>query len=319
MSFSSNRSILRFIYFLGVIRWYNLILLAVSQYILSAYILLLQHGEQSKKLAFWFFLTDTTVHGMVLATIFTVASIFIINAFYDKEKDWVNKPGMALMSQAIGSAQLANLYILFNTIGLVFAVLASVKAALFFLGIQFFGWFYSHKLQKKPFLRELSAGMLTIAPLVAIWIHFSMPKVGLITLFTGLLTLLTVKDILKDVSGHRGNLIFGYHTVVKVTGLNQIKRWVLLFTSTALLVFTLISTFWPFSSNQKPYDIIAITGIALLLTWLNSIVWLVSKSDITQKWCLRLQKLFVVALMSGLFIIIIYRYVLFFLYDKVAP
>lgn len=319
MSFSSNRSILRFIYFLGVIRWYNLILLAASQYILSAYILLLQHGERSKKLAFWFFLTDTTVHGMVLATVFTVASIFMINAFYDKEKDWVNKPGMALMSQAVGNAQLANLYIIFNTLGLIFAVLASVKAALFFLGFQFFGWFYSHKLQKKPFLRELSAGILTIAPLIAIWIHFSMPEVGLITFFTGLLTLLTVKDILKDVSGHRGNLIFGYHTVVEITGLDRIKRWVLLFSTTALLVFTLISLVWPFSPDQKPSDIITITGIALLLTWLNSIGWFVSKSQKIQKWCLRLQKLFVVSLMSGLFIIIVYRYVLFFLYDKVAP
>ena len=318
MPFSSNRSILRFIYFLGVIRWYNLILLAISQYILSAYILLLQHGEQSKKLAFWFFLTDTTVHGMVLATIFTVASIFMINAFYDKEKDWVNKPGMALMSQAVGNAQLANLYIVFNTIGLIFAVLASVKAALFFLGFQFLGWFYSHKLQKRPFLRELSAGLLTIAPLLAIWIHFSMPEVGLITFFTGLLTLLTVKDVLKDVSGHRGNLIFGYHTVVAITGLNKIKRWVLLFTTTALLVFTLISSVWPFSANQKPTDIITVTGVALLLTWLNSVGWYFSPSLVIQKWCLRLQKLFVVSLMTGLFIIIVYRYVLFFIYDKVA-
>lgn len=313
----TNRGVLRFIYFLGVIRWYNLLLLALSQYILSAYIHLL--AMPNRKLAFWFFLTDTTVHGMVLATIFSVASIFIINAFYDKEKDWINKPGLALMSQAVGTAQLANLYIVFNTIGLLFAVLASVKSLIFFLGFQFFGWFYSHKLQKIPMVRELSSGILTLAPLLAIWIHFSLPQLGLVPFFTGLLTLIVVKDVMKDVSGHRGNMIFGYHTVVEVTGLGKIKRITLAFVVLAILIHAFAVLFQGNVENHSLTDMKWITAIGLWLTGLNAAIWLFSNPDSVQKWIIRIQKLLVVLLVSGLLMIIIYRYILFFLYDKVVP
>ena len=86
MPLVGHRTILRFIYFLGVVRWYNLILIGISQYLLAAYVLLVKNGSD-KKMAFWQFLTDTTVHSMALATIFTVAAIFIINSFYDLDKD----------------------------------------------------------------------------------------------------------------------------------------------------------------------------------------------------------------------------------------
>ena len=255
MSLLGHRTVLRFIYFLGVIRWYNLLLLGISQYLLSAYILLVKNGSD-KKMAFWQFLTDTTVHSMALATFFTVAAIFIINSFYDLDKDWVNKSNMALMSRAVGTGQLANMYIIFNTLGLLFAFFASSKVAVYFVLFQFFGWFYSHKMQKIAVLRELSASLLTIAPLLAIWIHFSLEVPQLGWYFLGLITVLFVKDIMKDMAGDRGNLIFGYKTVSIVAGQEGSKRlaWTIAFT--AALIFGIA-----YIQLDTVHDLLHITGI----------------------------------------------------------
>jgi 4-hydroxybenzoate polyprenyltransferase len=313
MSLIGHRTVLRLIYFLGVIRWYNLLLLGISQYLLSAYILLVKNGSD-KKMAFWQFLTDTTVHSMALATFFTVAAIFIINSFYDLDKDWVNKSNMALMSRAVGTGQLANMYIVFNTLGLLFAFFASSKVAIYFVLFQFFGWFYSHKMQKIAVLRELSASLLTIAPLLAIWIHFSFEVPELGWYFLGLITVLFVKDIMKDLAGDRGNLIFGYKTVSIVAGQEGSKRlaWTIAFT--AAVIFGIA-----YFQLDTVHDLLHITVIGLVLTFLNTTLW--QRLDNTQhlKWMLRLQKSVVLFYFGALLALIIYRYVLFFVYNIIQP
>ena len=313
MSLFGHRTVLRFIYFLGVIRWYNLLLLGISQYLLSAYILLVKNGSD-KKMAFWQFLTDTTVHSMALATFFTVAAIFIINSFYDLDKDWVNKSNMALMSRAVGTGQLANMYIIFNTLGLLFAFFASSKVAVYFVLFQFFGWFYSHKMQKIAVLRELSASLLTIAPLLAIWIHFSFEVPQLGWYFLGLITVLFVKDIMKDLAGDRGNLIFGYKTVSIVAGQEGSKRlaWIIAFT--AALIFGIA-----YVQLDTVHDLLHITGIGLVLTFLNTSLWQRMEQTKHLKWILRLQKSVVLFYFGALLALIIYRYVLFFVYNIIQP
>lgn len=313
MPLVGHRTILRFIYFLGVVRWYNLILIGISQYLLAAYVLLVKNGSD-KKMAFWQFLTDTTVHSMALATIFTVAAIFIINSFYDLDKDLINKSNMALMSRAIGTGQLANLYIVFNTLGLLFAFFASQKVAIYFVMLQFFGWFYSHKMQKIVVLREISAALLTIAPLVAIWIHFSFEVPELGWYFLGLTVVLLVKDIMKDLAGMRGNMIFGYRTVSIMAGQVGIKRiaWLLSILATAIFLIGC-------SQLQNIHDLLYITGIGLVLTFLNTSLWQRLEQEKYLKGMLRLQKSVLLFYVGALLILIIYRYVLFFVYDIILP
>ena len=313
MPLIGHRTVLRFIYFLGVVRWYNLLLLGISQYLLAAYILLVKNGSD-KKMAFWQFLTDTTVHSMALATIFTVAAIFIINSFYDLDKDWINKSNMALMSRAIGTGQLANLYIVFNTLGLLFAFFASQKVAVYFVLFQFFGWFYSHKMQKIAVLREISASLLTIAPLVAIWIHFSFEVPQLGWYFLGLTTVLLVKDIMKDLAGMRGNMIFGYKTVSMMAGHTGSKRLAWLLSIIATVIFLL-----GYSQLTKIHDLLYITGTGLILTFLNTTLWQGLGQEKHLKWMLRLQKSVVLFYFGALLVLIVYRYVLFFVYNIILP
>jgi 4-hydroxybenzoate polyprenyltransferase len=206
------------------------------------------------------------------------------------------------------------MYIVLNTLGLLFAFFASSKVAIYFILFQFFGWFYSHKMQKIALLRELSASVLTLAPLVAIWIHFSFEVPQLGWYFVGLLVVLLVKDIMKDLAGDRGNLIFGYRTVSIVAGQEGSKRLAWIIAAVASLLVGI--AVWQL---ETVHDVLKITGIGLFLTFLNTTLWQRLKRADQLKWMLRLQKSVVLFYFGALLALIIYRYVLFFVYDVITP
>jgi len=230
MPFTGNKKIIKFIYFLGIIRWYNVLLMVLGQYFLALFVF----GPQY---SFYQIILDKTLHLMVLATIFTLCGAFVINSFYDSDKDLVNRPKSALVGRAIGTTFLANSYILFNLLALIFAFFATQKIFGFYFFYILTCWLYSHKLQKKPILRELSASLLTMAPLIAIWIHYGLWDGKLLYFFCTLLTLLFTKDVVKDLAGHKGNLIFGYNTVVVAAGKSRVKIGLVIFNSIVFLIF----------------------------------------------------------------------------------
>jgi 4-hydroxybenzoate polyprenyltransferase len=169
-------------------------------------------------------------------------------------------------------------------------------------------------MQKIALLRELSASVLTLAPLVAIWIHFSFEVPQLGWYFVGLLVVLLVKDIMKDLAGDRGNLIFGYRTVSIVAGQEGSKRLAWIIAATASLLVGI--AVWQL---EMVHDVHKITGIGLFLTFLNTTLWQRLKRADQLKWMLRLQKSVVLFYFGALLALIIYRYVLFFVYDVITP
>jgi 4-hydroxybenzoate polyprenyltransferase len=169
-------------------------------------------------------------------------------------------------------------------------------------------------MQKIAVLRELSASVLTLAPLVAIWIHFSFEVPQLGWYFVGLLVVLLVKDIMKDLAGDRGNLIFGYRTVSIVAGQEGSKRLAWIIAAVASLLGGI--AVWQL---EMVHDVHKITGIGLFLTFLNTTLWQRLKRADQLKWMLRLQKSVVLFYFGALLALIIYRYVLFFVYDVITP
>ena len=271
MPFSGNKKIIKFIYFLGIIRWYNVLLMVLGQYFLALFVF----GPQY---SFHQIILDKTLHLMVLATIFTLCGAFVINSFYDSDKDLVNRPKSALVGRAIGTTFLANSYVLFNVLAALFAYLATKKILFFFFFYILICWFYSHKLQKKPIVRELSASLLTMAPLIAVWIHYGVWDWKLMYFFCTLLTMLFTKDVVKDLAGHKGNLIFGYNTVVVAAGKSKVKIGLLVFNSIVFLIFLGIYILQKdqFYSNV---DLILGSSISLIATILITSVGLTNWKD----------------------------------------
>jgi 4-hydroxybenzoate polyprenyltransferase len=101
------------IHFFKLIRWKNLLMIALVQYLIK-YALLLpffeSHGVITtlKPLGF-------TI--LVLATIFIAAGGYIINDIYDIEADEVNKPDKVIVNKYISENNALSLFIIFNIIG----------------------------------------------------------------------------------------------------------------------------------------------------------------------------------------------------------
>lgn len=303
MSLKRRNHTIRFLYFLGVIRWYNVLLIALSQIILSAYLHQLLYAKVSKKLALWNFFTDFTLYAMILASAFSIAAAFIINYFYDRDKDWFNRSRLNIMARAVGTKHLANLYVLFNVLGLVFASLASTKIFIYFLAFQFLAWFYSHKIQKFPVLRELTSSILTLAPIIAVWVHLGMPSLSMWIFFITALLIILTKDLLKDIGGNRGNILFGYKTVTAIAG-NKGTLYINL-----AVVFSVLSFFiWTYSNWDYPdIDVLRLSLISLTAVLLNNTIH-VYLGESFLKTATRIQKIILLFHIWGLIMIIAYRY-----------
>ena len=158
-----NTTIIKLFSFLSVIRGYNILVLIIAQYLAAIFIF-----SPSKTLRNTLF--DLHLLYIILATICVVASGYLINDFYDAKLDKINRPLKTRIDNYVRQSTKLRLYFLLNFFGVVFGLLISVKAALFFAIYIFAIWSYSHKLKKYPLLGILSATMLTILPFFAVFV-----------------------------------------------------------------------------------------------------------------------------------------------------
>ena len=80
----------------------------------------------------WEVLKDFELHFIVAASSFIIAGGFIINSFYDLEKDLINRPHKALFDRIVSKSFCLNTYCVLNGIGLTFALFASWRVFLFY-------------------------------------------------------------------------------------------------------------------------------------------------------------------------------------------
>lgn len=217
---------------LSLIRWYSILLIGLAQY-LAAFFVFNPHSPK------FLLIFDFKLHGIVLATAILVAAGYIINAFYDFEKDLINKPKDTIINTVISSNSSLNLYILLNFIGLFIAFVASTKIFLFFFAFSFALWFYSHKLQKIAFLREITASLLTVSAFFSIVLHFNRLDMHVFLYGSMLYTIILIRELSKAFLNKKGDVIYGYETFLVKYGKKKTKAAIysLIALSTAIPVY----------------------------------------------------------------------------------
>ena len=201
---------------LSLVRWYNVLLLTIGLY-LSAIFLLNpdQHWIETLK--------DWRLHVNIASLNFFIMGGYIINAFYDFEKDLINNPKTTIFGRIVSKAFCLNTYLLFNFIGTALALFLGWKILLFNCVLCFSLWFYSHKLRKKALISELSASILTIAPFIAISLYYHTTD-GKIVLYVGFLFALTLtREVIKKLVNLKGDLIYGDQSTPIVIGIWKTK------------------------------------------------------------------------------------------------
>ena len=190
----------------SVVRGYNLIILMLAQYLACLFIFAPEKSHLS-------ILTDLKINGIILTSILCVAAGYIINNFYDLEKDRIKRPMQSYINKQVSQGFKLGVYISLNTLALLIASTVSWRVLLYFFVYQVLVWFYSHKMNRFALIKNLYMVVLRTMPFFALVIFFD--KFDTTLLFhAGFLTILfLITDIVKNLASKRVDLIYNYNSI----------------------------------------------------------------------------------------------------------
>ena len=241
-------ALFKFFALLSLVRWYNIFIIIGAQYLASVFML-------NPEVPWLEVVLDPYLFIVALSTGFIVASGFIINAFYDLERDVINKPQEVVINRLLSQQTGLNFYFLFNTIGMILSFYVSKKVMLFNFLFSIALWFYSHKLKKMGFLGNISAVSLTVAPFLVIVVYYEdiNPAIFFYVAFIALVQL--IRELVKDVMAQKGDVIYGYKSVPLDYGLDKSKR--LIYTLAVMLPLPPVALYMIYDFNNVVYYFVA--------------------------------------------------------------
>jgi 4-hydroxybenzoate polyprenyltransferase len=211
LSRQQKHVLLKFFSMFSVVRGYNILVIVIAQYLTSIYIL--AHDKPIKEVVF-----DINLLMLVLASSVTIASGYIINNFYDSEKDLINRPQKSMLDRLIGQNTKLVFYFVLNFIAVIFASYVSFRAVIFFSIYIFAIWFYSHKLKKLPIVGNITSAILTITPFFAVFIYYKNFETVIFAHAMFLFLILSMRELTKDLENIKGDLALNYNTIPIVYG-----------------------------------------------------------------------------------------------------
>lgn len=249
--------LLKFFSMFSVVRGYNILIIVIAQYLTSIYIL--AHDKPLKQVVL-----DLNLLMLVLASASTIAAGYIINNFYDSEKDLINRPQKSMLDKLVSQNTKLSFYFVLNFLAVVMASYVSFKAVLFF-AIYIFGiWLYSHRLKKLPFIGNLTSAILTVTPFFAIFIYYRNFEAVIFVHALFLFLLVSMRELTKDLENIKGDLAQNYNTIPVVYG-ERVSKMML----TALVLITFIPTYLLVSYFNVGYmDYYFYLSVLLLLVFL---------------------------------------------------
>lgn len=222
---------LKFFSLFSIVRGYNVLVIVIAQYLTSIYIL--APNLPAKEVLF-----DVNLFMLVLASASAIASGYIINSFYDSEKDLINRPRKTMLDRLVSQRTKLASYFVLNFISVIFASYVSFKAVAFF-SLYIFGiWFYSHKLKKYPFVGNLVAATLAVIPFFAVFIYYKNFDLVIFVHATFLFLVIAMRELVKDLENLKGDLAHNYRTIPVVYGVDTSKKML-----TILSVLTLLPSY----------------------------------------------------------------------------
>ena len=255
--------LLKFFSMFSVVRGYNILIVVIAQYLTSIYIL--AHDKTLHQVV-----VDLNLFMLVLSSAATIAGGYIINNFYDSEKDLINRPQKSRLDRLISQNTKLSFYFVLNFIAVVMASYVSFRAVVFF-SVYIFGiWFYSHKLKKLPFIGNLTSAILAITPFFAVFMYYKNYETVIFVHAAFLFLIISMRELTKDLENIKGDLLQNYRTIPIAYGENASKVML-----TVLTVLTIIPTYlllYTFNIGQMDvffYLSLFLLFIFLVLLWIS--------------------------------------------------
>jgi len=273
----------------SVVRGYNIPVIALAQYLSAIFIL----NPEERALDV---ILDWNLFLIVLASSLTIASGYIINSFYDAQKDLINKPKKSMLDRLVSQKTKLNVYFALNMFVTFLAFLVSWRAAVFFSAYIFLIWFYSHKLKKYPIIGNLTAALLAVLPFFGILMYFKNFYEVIFAHATFLYMLILIRELIKDLENLPGDLATNYRTIPVMFGEAVSKRLITVLTFlTVVPVYLLVDVY-----DVGYMDIYFYVGMIIIIFFLIKL-W----NAETQKQYVMLHNILKLLIVTGVFCIVL--------------
>ena len=295
LSRKSKLFVMKIISLFSVVRGYNIPIIILAQYLSAIFILAKDQPALST-------LLDINLFLIVLASSVTIASGYIINNFYDSQKDLINRPRKSMLDRLVSQKTKLMVYFSLNFIAAFLGFLISWRAALFFSVYIFLIWFYSHKVKRYAIIGNLMSTLMTIAPFFAIFLMYfkdienTNSYLVIFSHATFLFLLLWVRELIKDLENIAGDFVNNYQTIPVVYG-EKVSKYLI----TVLSILTVIPVYILIELDDVGYMDIYFYSCFIVLIFFLIYLWKsTSKEDY-----LKLHTVLKVLIVSGVFCIVL--------------
>lgn len=253
--------LLKLLSLVSVVRGYAIALMIAAQLFTASFIL-------SPEAPLSEVLLSANLWWLILATALSIAGGYIINNFYDQEKDLINRPRRSKLDRMLRQQTKLSGYFILNFTAVLAASAVSFQAALFFSGFIFLMWYYSHRLKKIIFVGNLTSAILSVMPLFILVVYFKSFSSIIVVHACFLLLLLASRELLKDLENLTGDLVQGYKTIPVVYGVHSAKIiGILLIALTFVPAIILILYYDIHAMRYYFYITMAVLPYGALLLW----------------------------------------------------
>ena len=289
LSRKNKHLLLKIVSMFSVIRGYNIPIIALAQYLSAIFILAPEKRALSVLLDFNLFI-------IVIVSSLTIASGYIINNFYDSEKDLINRPNKSQLDRLVSQKTKLKVYFSVNFIVFLLSFFVSFRAVLFFSAYIFLIWFYSHKLKKMAIVGNMTAAFLAVLPFFAILLYYKNIYPQIFAHANFLFLLLIIREIIKDLENIKGDIANDYQTIPVMFGESTAKKII-----TFLTVLTIIPIYFLVEIFEVGYmDIYFYVSLIILIFFLQKLWKSNSKPDY-----LKLHNMLKFLVVSGVFCIVL--------------
>jgi 4-hydroxybenzoate polyprenyltransferase len=245
---------------LRLIRWPNLLIVAATQILIRYCIIkpLLGQGNMTLQLP------ENLFFMLVAATVLTTAAGYVINDYFDRKIDRVNKPSAVIVGKLVYPRHAMAYHLFFSIAGTILGIWVSFRAHVLFMGLIFFMvngllWFYSTTYKRQFLLGNFIVALLAaLVPFLVLlyelpllareygsqvtpMIKYLMIWVLGFALFAFLLNL--IREFVKDAEDLEGDKVYGKRTIAVVWGIPSV-RWIA--AALLLVVVLLLISAWYF-------------------------------------------------------------------------
>ena len=261
LSRKNRLRLLKILSLISIVRGYNILVIALAQYLASIYIM--APGLPVRQVVL-----DPKLFVLVLVSAMVIAAGYIINAFYDSEKDLINKPRKSMLDRLVPQSTKLYAYFTLNFLAVLLAGYVSFRAALFFAAYVFGIWIYSHKIKRIAFFGNVVSALLAITPFFAIFVYYKNFETVIFVHALFLYLLILAREMIKDVESLPGDMAQGYRTFPILYGIRTSKWWI-----TGIVMMTLIPALLLILNFDVGWMVLYFGGCILFLILFLVLLW----------------------------------------------